>query len=181
MNESAISVRYAKALLEAAKEAKKADQVLKDMLSLDQYFEEIPDFSVFIESPVIPVREKMAFLERISQDFEEMTLRFLQMITKNKRESFIRMMVKNYIRFYRKQQGILEAVLVTAGTVKEETVQVIRQKIKDSFQAEVELHQRTDEAIIGGFVLRIEDKQLDASVESQLKKIRRELGQTLLR
>lgn len=180
MNDSAISVRYAKALLEAANEAKAADGVLSDMMALEGYFSELPDFIVFIESPVIAMRDKLAFLDKISLDFHEMTKRFLVMITRNKREAYIRLMVKNYIRFYRKEKGILEAVFVTAVQVKVDTVNQIRKALKEAYKTEVELQQQEDEDLIGGFVLRIEDKQLDASVATQLKKIQRELNQTLL-
>lgn len=180
MNHSAISVRYARALLEAATEAGLARQVLEDVMSLERYFTEIPAFTDFIESPVIPATEKAALFASISQDFQDLTLRFFRLITEKRRESHIRMMVKNFIRFYRKEAGIMEATLITATEVSDETARQISQDLEKTYQTRVELQKQTDDRLIGGFVLRIDDQQLDASMAEQLRKVREGLEQTLM-
>lgn len=180
MNESAIPVRYAKALYLTARDKNTEEGVLKDLLQLDQYFSELPDFAFFVESPVIAESVKLAFIDQIDAGFEELTSRFLHLITKNKREKYIRRMIHNFLRFYRKDKGILEATLFTAGEIKKQTLQDIKQALKKAYQAEIDLQQKTDAELIGGFVLRIDDKQLDASIANQLQTIKRELNQTTI-
>lgn len=181
MNESAISVRYAKALFQTASENNLSTEVLLDIKSLETFYREVPEFGFFVNSPIISVSDKNNFLSKITKEgFQEITIRFLQMITKNKREAQLPLIIRNFFKFYRQDQGILEAILVSATPVKKETLEKIRQALATNYKAKIEIKQETDPNLIGGFILRIEDEQLDASIAAQLKKIKRELDQTLL-
>lgn len=181
MNESSISVRYAKALYQSASELGISKQVLDDMSVLDGFFQSIPEFTVFLDSPVVKVSEKLSFFKKITKDgFQDLSGRFLELITQNKRESFIRGMIRHYSYLYRKDKGIVEALLQTADTPTEKTVEQLRKLLKETYKADVEMRQETNPEIIGGFILRIEDQQLDASIAAQLQRVQRELNNTLM-
>jgi len=81
---------------------------------------------------------------------------------------------------YREEQGIVEAVLQTADSATEITVDQLKELLKETYKADVEISQETNPDLIGGFVLRIEDQQLDASIAAQLKRVQRELNNTLI-
>jgi F-type H+-transporting ATPase subunit delta len=181
MNDSAISVRYAKALFQTASDMGISKEVLLDMNALEVFFTTIPEFSVFIDSPIVKVSEKLSFFKKIGEPgFQELTRRFLDLIVKNKRESHILGMVRNFNRLYREELGIVEAHFTTANKAQESTLDQVKELIRKSFKSEVELTEEVKPEIIGGFVLRIEDQQLDASISAQLKKVQRELSNTLL-
>ena len=89
-------------------------------------------------------------------------------------------MIRHYSSLYRDDQGIVEAVLYTADTTTDSTVDQLRKLLVETYKADVELSKEIDPEIIGGFVLKIEDQQLDASIATQLKRVQRELDNTLM-
>lgn len=181
MNTSSISVRYAKALYQVAAGSKISEQVLDDLIFLDTCFRDFPEFEIFVNSPIIKSGDKLKFFRKVaSEGFQDLTLRFIELLIKSKRENFFRSMVRNYKHFYRKDQGVVEALLLTASDLNDSTRQLVYNAIKGAFTQTIDMHEKTDPELIGGFILRVEDKQLDASVASHLKLIKRKLDQTLL-
>ncbi len=182
MNDSSIAVRYAKALYASARELKLSEQVLIDLRYIDKLLKEVPEFAEFIQSPVVQLSEKLNVLNSIFKDHcQELSFRFLEMITRNKREAYLPAMIRKYFNLYRKDQGIIQATLTTVSETQTDTLSVFKELLKQKYKAEVELEEKTDIELIGGFILRIEDEQLDASIATQLKIIKRELDQTALK
>ncbi|MCK5820892.1 MAG: ATP synthase F1 subunit delta [Bacteroidales bacterium] len=181
MNDSSIAVRYAKALYASAREFKLTEQVLADLKYIDKLIQETPEFSEFIQSPVVQVSDKLSILNDIFKNHcEELSFRFLELITRNKRESYLPAMIRKFFYLYRKDQGIISAKLTTVTKSQTDSLEKIKILLKQKYNAEVELEELNDQDLIGGFVLRVDDEQLDLSIASQLKKIRRELDQTII-
>jgi F-type H+-transporting ATPase subunit delta len=84
-------------------------------------------------------------------------------------------MARMYINFYKQIKGIKLATLKTATPVDKETKDKLILMIRKVFKAEIELNAETDNRLIGGFILQVEDQQLDASVSGQLNRIKRQL------
>jgi F-type H+-transporting ATPase subunit delta len=176
MNESLIRVRYAKALFELAEERKILDSVKKDMDLYGECIAESKEFNVFLESPLIKVSEKSRLVDELFKDnVEKLSLDFLHLLVKNKREAYLSQICQNYIDEYKSKLGIKEANIFTANTLSEEYRKQILEFISKKLKLNIELKSIVDPSMIGGFVLRIEDQQINASIKSQLKKIKREL------
>jgi F-type H+-transporting ATPase subunit delta len=77
--------------------------------------------------------------------------------------------------YYKKKIGIKEASITTAGKLSASHKKEILNFITKKFKVKIELKEQINPSIIGGFVLRIEDQQINASLEAQLNKIKREL------
>ena len=88
---------------------------------------------------------------------------------------YLKEMARYYISYYKSSQGIKEAVLTTALAMKPDHLQEIHQFITRKFKVQTDLKEIVDPEIIGGFVLRIEDQQIDASMKGLLNRIEREL------
>lgn len=182
MNDSSIAVRYAKALFQSAQEAKKTESILVDLRFLEVLLKEVAEFSQIIESPIVQANDKLQILEKVLKgQIQDLSYRFIELITRNKRESYLPGMIRKYYQLYRKDQGIIRATLTTVAETKPAVLDDFKAFLKGNYQAEVELEQHLDEKLIGGFVLRIEDEQWDASIAAQLSKIKRELEQSLIR
>jgi F-type H+-transporting ATPase subunit delta len=182
MDNSTINVRYAKAFFSLAIEKGLTEELQKDALLISSVCNSISDFIVLIESPVISTSGKIKAIKNIFQGkVNTYSLNFLVLITENKREKFIPGIFRNLEDLYRKHQGIRKAVLTTAQPVDDELVEQIRQSLEREFGGKVELSQMIDQELIGGFVLRIDDSQYDASMAAQLKKIKEKLLQTELK
>lgn len=176
MNESLIRVRYAKALLELAEENKQLDSVKNDLIVILECVAQSKEFNIFLESPLIKVSEKSRLINEIFMGkIEKLSLDFIHLLIKNKREAFLPQICQFYIDEYKTKLGIQEAFIYTANLLSEEYAKQILEYIKKKLKLHIELQTLIDPSMIGGFILRIEDQQINASIKSQLKKIKREL------
>ena len=176
MNEGKIAVRYAKALLRSALDKGKLDPVRNDMEAILQVIHDVPEMKHVLHSPVIEPSKKDAIIVGIfGEKTDPLTIGFLRMTIQNKREEFIPSMARMYLEFYKEEKGIKSVTVTTSVRVDEGIRSSIVKLIEDTYKAQVELEEIVDENLIGGFVLKIEDIQLDTSVAGQLKKIRKDL------
>ncbi len=178
MNESQISVRYAKALFLSASEQQLLDRVNKDMEVLSSACK-LEDFQYMLVVPTLQPSQKIKLLASIfEKHFTKISLSMMNLVVKNKREAYLPGIARNFMDFYRKEKGISKATLVTAQQVDESAMESIRALIRKAYDSEVELSSSVDEDVIGGFVLTIEDMRYDASVASNLRKLKTQLLQT---
>ncbi len=178
MNESQISVRYAKALFQSASEQQLLDQVYKDMEVLTSTCK-LEDFQYMLEVPTLQPSQKIKLLGTIfKKHLSKITLSMINLVIRNKREAYLSGIARYFGDLYRKEKGVRKATLVTAQTVDEAAMNGIRELIKKAYDSEVELTASVDEDVIGGFVLTIENLRYDASVASNLKKLKKQLLQT---
>jgi F-type H+-transporting ATPase subunit delta len=176
MNESKISVRYAKALFALAKESQAIDVLKKDIELLYQCIREIPELQYVIQSPVFKASEKIRlFEEMFGKSFDPLALSFIRMVLERRREEYLAGISRYFLTLMKVHQGIQPAEVVTAVPLDEALRQSILRLIARKFNAQVELNEIVDEKLIGGFVLRVGDQQIDASIASKLKRIQNDL------
>ena len=179
MDQSKITVRYAKAFFNLAKEKDLLDSLKKDVDLIEKLAKESTDFVLLLESPVIKTSQKVKLLTSIfSGKVNELTNKFLTLIAENKREIHIPGICRNFTELYRKYQGVKSAVITSAIPLPKDIIAQIQSKIESEFKTKVELSKRVNEDLIGGFVLRIDDRQVDASLATQLRKIKERLLET---
>ena len=178
MDQSRIAVRYAKALFELALEKKLVERVKADTDLVAQVCS-LPEMAQVAESPVIkPSAKAKAYSSIFSGKVDALTLNFLQMVVANRRESQIPAMCRNFASRYYEYANIRQVYVATAAPIDAKTAEKLRKTIAEMCKAEVELTTSDDAALIGGFVLRIGDQQLDASVSSKLKNVKQKFTQT---
>ncbi|KAF0239120.1 MAG: F-type H+-transporting ATPase subunit [Prolixibacteraceae bacterium] len=179
MTVSAIRVRYAKAFFLLAKEKKMLNTLKTDIQKVFDVCSLSPDFINMLESPVIKTSKKVQLLTAIFKtEIHLLTLNFLVLITKNKRENYIPGICRNFLEMTREDQNIKSAVLVTATEINPKANDKIRNLLEMELNATVELYCKTEPEIIGGLILRIDDRQYDSSVATQLRKIKQLLLKT---
>ena len=176
MNESKITVRYAKALFSLAKDKRKLEKIAKDARLIKETIEENKNLEALFRSPVITTSKKTAVLTGIfGKETSGIMQDFLRLVVRNGRENYIKHMLRNYLNMYRAHQGIIDAEITTAVDVSDRTLKAIRKKIARYLDAQIEMSNTVNAGIIGGFMLRFDDKRLDASVANQLNKVKRGL------
>ena len=180
MNESRISVRYSRALFNLAIDKKLLDKVYLDMIFISELCR-LPLMKEVLESPIIVPSKKKDILHKVTgNEIQKITLSLLDMVVKNGRENYLPAIARVFISETKKHNGITESVLTTAVKVDDKIKNQITDFIADLFKTKVELKEVVDKEIIGGFVLRIEDSYIDASIRNKLRKIEKELkGSTL--
>jgi F-type H+-transporting ATPase subunit delta len=178
MNESQISVRYAKALFKSASEKQILDQVYGDMELLSDTYK-LDDFQYMMVVPSLLPSQKSSLIESIFKThISDVSIAMINLVIKNKREVYLPGIARNFRDLYRKARGIRSASLVTAQPVDDSVMKSVKALIAKAYDSDVELSSTVNKDMIGGFVLTIEDLQYDASVAASLRKIKKQLLQT---
>jgi F-type H+-transporting ATPase subunit delta len=176
MNESKISVRYARALFQSAAEKKQLDKVFTDMLYISEICR-INDVKEVLESPtIIPSKKKTILHAILEKNIEKITLSLVDLLIKNGRESYLPAVARVFRDETLKYRGITETYLTTAVTVNNKIKKQISDLVSSVFKTKVDLIENVDSEIIGGFILKVNDNYIDASVRNKLRKIRKGLS-----
>ncbi|MFW5944162.1 MAG: ATP synthase F1 subunit delta [Bacteroidota bacterium] len=177
MYQSLITLRYAKALYLQAEEEHVEEEVLNDIRLIRKTFTENAELDEAIHYPFIYPSKKEKILNKLFGDrIQPLTLRFLFLIMENKRDQYIRNILRNFVDLYNEKQGIKTVSLVTAVKLGDKEKEAVKNLIKKYFYAQkIDFSERIDKEIIGGFIIQIEDQLLDASVIRQLNKLKYEL------
>ena len=175
MNDSKISVRYARALFQSALEKKILDNVYQDMIFISEICK-IAETKEFLNSPIIvPSKKEAIFHKMLGDNVEKITLSIIDLIVKNGRESFIPAIARVFIHETKKFKGITESVLTTAVKVDDKVKKQMIDLISDGFKTKVELKEIIDPEVVGGFILQVDGNLIDASIRNKLRKIKKEL------
>ena len=171
-----VASRYAKSLLDLAVEKGQLDAVYADMLQVKAVSDASKDFILFLNSPIIKSDKKIAAIKAVFEGkLNPMSLGFLTIVASKRRESVIPEMAQSFIEQYRTHKNILTAVVTSANGLDAATKQKALELVKTQLNGEIELVEKTDANLIGGFILKIGDKQLDKSVARQLSNLKKEL------
>ncbi|MFZ2285802.1 MAG: ATP synthase F1 subunit delta [Bacteroidales bacterium] len=176
MNSSKIAVRYAKALFELALDNGAVDTIYRDMKAVSLLCS-MDDVKTVINNPVIPQQKrKEVILALAGDDADKLTVRFIGLMFGHGRGAYLAAAARNFIDLTRRHRGIRQVTITTAapvsGTLKEELAELIAGKGKGS----IEYIEQVDGSLIGGFILRVDDAYIDASVRSRLNKYRKEFS-----
>ncbi|MFO7868688.1 MAG: ATP synthase F1 subunit delta [Bacteroidales bacterium] len=176
MNHSQIAVRYAKAFFQLMLEKQKLDSVISDVHFLYSTIDDIEEFRDLLHNPIIKVsKKKDVIVSLFESKISKETVQFLVLIVEHSREAFLQDILRNYIDMYRHYSGIKKVVIHSATQFSTSHISEITQYVKDIYKTDVEFEEFVDEDLVGGFVLRIDDLQFDASVRQKIKKLRKEL------
>ena len=177
MNDSKISTRYALALFLEAREKKLLDRVRSDLDRVTNTIREVQLLKEMLASPIIPPGRKRKAVKEVFRDvLHPLSLQFFDMVLENKREEFLAGMIRAYMKNYMEDKGIRMASLKTAIPLSEDLKNELTGLIREVYETEIELSAEVDKQIIGGYILRVDDIQMDASVAGQLGRIRRQLA-----
>lgn len=172
-----VSMRYARALMEYAKETGSEDILYKEIGILAGSFASCPDLRKALENPVLPKDEKLTLIRTAAVGdgvAGEEFIRFITLLLKNRRENLLQYICLSYLDLYRKSRHIGVAKLITAVPVNEKVEARIRNSASSLLHARMELQTEVDPTIEGGFVFDINDYRLDASIATQLKRVKQQ-------
>lgn len=175
MKSTKVASRYAKSLLEIALEQKNVDSVLGDMKFLLQTSNETRDFELLIASPIINVGKKIEIFEKIFDQFEAVSMSFVKLIIKNGREEFLPEIARSFEAQVKEYKGIVPITIITASTLDTATRAKIVAKVQETVKGELEIEEKIDASLIGGFVVRMGDMQIDASIANQFNNLKQRL------
>jgi F-type H+-transporting ATPase subunit delta len=176
MSNIRIAKRYARSLIELSIEMNQLDAVKKDMDLLDTLCTQNRDFLLFLKNPIINNYQKLNILKKILKDsVNDITFRFIDIITRKSREDVLPEIAVEFLVQFRKYRKI-EIVEVTTPVkldkkLRAEFENLAKNHIEEGWT--VEIVEKVDEELIGGFIVRIGDRQIDDSVSSKLRDLKK--------
>lgn len=171
-----LASRYAKSLIDLALEQGQLEQVYADMQWLQAVTKSNRDFVNLLRSPVIKADKKKKIVEAVTTGkVSALTASFNTLLISKSREGYLPEIITAFISQYKTNKNIHTLTLTTAEPASEAVKKAIAEQVKKSGGIEnIELEEKIDESIIGGFVLQIGDKLIDASIAYDLKAIARQ-------
>lgn len=175
MSFSKIGARYAKAFFEFALEQDKLEQVKEGMELLDKTIAQSRELKRLLENPVMHNNTKKAAVRAVFENYlGEIVLKYLLIIIQGNRENYIPDIASQFISRYKEYKNIKTAYLTTAQKIEDNMRNKIVQTLEEQTQAEVELVEDIKENLLGGLILKIDDKEMDLSLRKRIKKLSRE-------
>ena len=174
MIQSRAAVRYAKALLQQAKETQVLAAVAADMHSVLETLEGSTDFQDFLRNPTLTASQKLAGFEAVFTAVQPLVAHTFKALLDNKRSGLTLAVAVAFTDLYEQAQGKANAVVTSAVALSESLEKEIKEKVAKLINKEVTITNLVDPSLLGGFILRVGDLQYNASVAAQLQQLERE-------
>ncbi len=171
-----VASRYAKSLIGLAIEKGSLEKVYEDMQFMRAVIKGSSEFATLLKSPVVAADKKQAIIDAVTQGkVGELTASFNKLLIRKGREANLLEIAQAFIEQYKAYKQIYTVKLTTASPVSEEVKKEIVDKVKSiSDMKNIELNATVDENLIGGFVLQVGDKLVDASIAYDLNVIKKQ-------
>ena len=176
MNTSEISHRYARVLFRMVQSHDSIESQLKDFEPLEILVQKPSEFLRFMNSPQFDDTLKIDLLKRsLGDNCDPIIATFLLYLFKKKRLEFLPEIIKEYRRLVSEKLGILNVRLISASSVDADTNDKLTQKLDKLFQRKTTIQHEIKPSLIGGGILMIGNKMLDASVKGKLTRLKKHL------
>ena len=180
MKQSRATIRYAKSLILISKEQNSLETSFNDMLLVSSVCSSNKDFVNLLKTPIVKTDLKIKILnELLAKSISDLTLSFIILITKKKREILLPEIAECFIALYKNNKNIKEVSVVTAKPLDDDLRKEVMSYIEKQSNSKIELEEIIDESLIGGAIIRMDDKQLDASISSKLKSLKNQFSENL--
>ena len=171
---SRAAIRYAKAVLSLASDQNAAEVVNNDMKLIATTIKENVELSQALKNAIIKSDAKIEALTKIFPNINSISSRLFNLLMSNKRIDILGDVASKYTTLFDELNGKEIAQVTTAFPMNNDLEIKVLAKVKELTSKAVELENMVDEGILGGFILRVGDKQYDASVSNKLNKLKRE-------
>ena len=171
---STVAARYAKSLIDLAQEKGIVEEMYSDMLFFQDTISENRALGVLLKNPIVRNAKKWNIINAVfGSRLNPMTMSFFKIVAQKGRDNILEAIATAFCAQFDKLKGVERATVTTTVPLTDE----LRTQLKSKVQAltgskSVELEERQDSKLIGGYILRVGDRQIDASLRSQLNDLR---------
>ena len=170
------SIAYAQSLLELAGEKNEAEPVGQELGQLAEIVESNPTFAAYLADPGISHEVRADILKKMFfGQVSPLVWNFLGVLNLKGRIKGIRAIASAYDDLLDEKLGKIEVDVTVAQKLGPEQLEQVRQRVSQALGKDAVIHQYVDESIIGGLLLRVQDKLIDSSVKSQLQSLKTQM------
>ena len=173
--QSRAAIRYARAIYEIADEEKLVEEVYNDMIRINKLNRDSFDFKNLLSNSIVDNIDKKKAILLLIEKNNSITEKLLDLLIHNKRVAIISDIASSFIQLYNKHNNIKEAVVITASPIDKNLENQILSQIKIPEAKSITLTNLVDSSIIGGFIIRYDGKEYNASIKQNLKNLKTEL------
>lgn len=172
---SKVAKRYAQGLLNFTQESGNTDSVFTEMGDIVKTIEKSKELQSFFASPIIDVKKKVSIALEIFKDFSPVTKSMLQLIIKQGRESQMQNIAQEFINKVEDMNGVQRITITSASALSSENISnILKSSELVNHDNKFDVKSIINPEILGGYILRVGDQQVDASVKSKLSKLKKE-------
>ena len=173
--QSRAAIRYARAIYEIADEENFIKETFNDMIRINKLNRDSSDFKNLLSNSIIDNFDKKKAILSLLEKNNFITEKLLDLLIHNKRVAIISDIASCFIQLYNKNNNIKEAIVITASPIDKDLERKILSQIKIPAAKSINLINLVDSSIIGGFIIRYDGKEYNASVKQNLKNLKTEL------
>ena len=170
---------YSDALFGAAKDNDKLDEVHEQLGQFTDAVESDRDLQVFFFSPYFSSAEKREGISRAVSGAEPELVNFLELLAEKHRMPAIFRIRRRFDELWAEARKRLGVTLTSAVELDPKIVKRVGEEIERQTNRTIDLSSRVDEGILGGIVLQVGNRVLDASLRSKLERLRRRIAQAV--
>lgn len=165
-----ISIRYAESLFEAGLELDKIDSFRKELESVQDLLKKEVEIFEILKHPRITRKEKKSLIDeiftgRLSQEL----INFFYVVIDRRREKYLHQIIEQFNQLYNQHMNIANVTAVTAIPMAEKPKERLASVLEERLGKKIVLSNEVDESIIGGVLLKIDNKFIDSTLASQLR------------
>jgi F-type H+-transporting ATPase subunit delta len=170
LNVSGLAGRYATAIFDLAQEAKKLDNVAKELTSLDAMLTESAELKSLTNSPIISAEVKSKAIAAIvaKAKYSDLVSNFVGVVANNSRLDQLSTIISEFLNILDHHNGVVNAHVMAASALTKAQVTSLKAKLKLVVGRDVNLETDVDESLLGGMVVRIGSNMIDSSLKTKL-------------
>ncbi|MEX0741446.1 MAG: ATP synthase F1 subunit delta [Phycisphaeraceae bacterium] len=177
LHAGALAETYARPLFQLAEQAGMVDSVREQLDEILELLDEHPDLAQIFRHQAIDPDRRAATIEKLFSDrADELVVRFLLVLNAHHRLGELASVRQAYDQMVKASRNQVDVAVYTAQPLDEEQEQAVADRLTKSLGREAIIHTQTDPKIIGGMRIRFEDKLIDASVASQLRRMTHQIA-----
>ncbi len=171
-----LTTSYSNSLYEAASASNILEDVAEDCTGLLSLIAESRELNIVLDSPVISKFKKINIINTLFKDkVKDLTLNLILLVIKNRRESYLKLILEDFLQMKDAKEGIIKPVYTTALELTEDEKIKLKKEIDSITNKNSIPSFEVDPALIGGFTINIGDSIIDGSVKRQLEMMRKSL------
>jgi F-type H+-transporting ATPase subunit delta len=135
----------------------------------------VPELEEILRNPQLDKRAKTAAVEAVAGEADPLVRNFLRLLVEKGRAGDLAEIAEEFERLASAEEGELNVELTTAYELSEEEARAIVARIEQRSGRKVEATRTVDPELIGGMVLQVGSRRVDASIRGRLEQLGREL------
>ncbi|QOV89143.1 ATP synthase F1 subunit delta [Humisphaera borealis] len=176
MSSSTVANAYARSLLDLANGQSQATEIGQELSQIKEVLDAEPAFAAMLSNPAISEASRVSILQRAFEGkVHPLVWNFLRVLNVKGRLGELRAIDTAYSDMLDEQFGKVEVDVTVAQRLEDWQLEQVRQAVSSALKRDAVVHQYVDESIIGGLILRVQDKLIDTSVRGQLASIKQKM------